>query len=187
MSSHEKFLTVSQGLAILAVPMLVAYFGASIQREISQGQLKKEYVQLAIDVLKQPTNDNEMKLWAQRLLAENSPTPFKQSELLGLIGGMPLVIDIPCPSKTFMVDQEDLTKYLDRIVSVESATPSVGQQSSGKSKAVDSVYLDLPPDAVDAYVNLKGGLAEQRITISYLKDYAKVVCGEARQTSSANP
>lgn len=176
MNGFEKFASISQALAILAVPVLVAYFGASIQREISDGVLKKEYVQLAIDVIKQPNNDKDMRMWAQRLLAENSPTPFTSDERLKLVRGDRIVFDVPCPTAEAMKAPDDLMQYLDQIISVEDALPKNEHPQQASSTAKSTGIEVVSPKIIEAYLKLRGGLAEQRITLSYLQRHVGIIC-----------
>ncbi|SDQ68956.1 hypothetical protein SAMN05216487_3294 [Pseudomonas sp. UC 17F4] len=186
MSGLKTLNALSQTLAILAVPVLVAYFGSSIQREISQGQLKKEYVQLAIDVLKQPTSDNELKGWAQRLLSENSPTPFTRNEKMKLQAGGAFVVELPCPNEDSMKRQESLLVYLDQIVGVEDLESGVSVLNLGMaSKAASNIQVE-SPQFIEAYLKLREGLTEQRIHLEYLQRYAKTFC-EQKSDESLTP
>lgn len=79
----------AQILALVAIPVLVAYFGWKIQEEQRQKEVGRDFVQIAISVLAAPENDHpgsiELKAWAGRLLSSVSPIPFRDDEFQALL------------------------------------------------------------------------------------------------------
>lgn len=78
---------VAQIFAILAVPVLVAGFGMSIQAEMKDKEVGRDFVQIAVSVLSSQSDTDEareLKGWAARLLASASPVPFNERELQAL-------------------------------------------------------------------------------------------------------
>lgn len=68
--------------AALAVPLLVAWIGASIQQTVARASLSKDYVAIAVSVLSSPAPDtgtdkeDPLRLWAVQVLRKHSPVPF---------------------------------------------------------------------------------------------------------------
>lgn len=85
----EHYQIVAQILALVAVPILVAFFGWQIQEGQREREMQKDFVQMAVSVLsaetKQGDGPAELKAWASRLLANTSPVPFKDDEFRALL------------------------------------------------------------------------------------------------------
>jgi len=60
------------------VPVVLAVVGYFIQKSLAEAGLKKDYVQIALSVLREPpSKDSEhMRLWAIAVLDTNSPVPL---------------------------------------------------------------------------------------------------------------
>ena len=67
---------ISKTFSIAAIPIVLATGGWIIQRRLQDQTLQRDYVQLAVTVLKEPASSQDMKDWAVSLLAQNSPVPF---------------------------------------------------------------------------------------------------------------
>lgn len=62
--------------ATIAVPIVVALLGFTIQRSISTESIRKDYVQLAVGILSNQNSDPRLRVFATEILAKNSPVPF---------------------------------------------------------------------------------------------------------------
>lgn len=69
---------ISKTLSIAAIPIVLATGGWLIQKRLQDQTLRRDYVQLAVTVLKEPASTKDMKDWAVNLLSVNSPVPFNQ-------------------------------------------------------------------------------------------------------------
>lgn len=78
---------ISKTFSIAAIPVVLAIGGWMIQRRLQDQTLQRDYVQLAVTVLKEPASSKDMKDWAVSLLAKNSPVPFSQSIQVNLASG----------------------------------------------------------------------------------------------------
>ena len=67
---------ISRTLSIAAIPFVLAVGGWIIQKRLQDQTVKRDYVQLAVTVLKEPASSKDMKKWAVDLLNDNSPTRF---------------------------------------------------------------------------------------------------------------
>ncbi len=79
MDGSQLFIEVSKALSIAAIPVGLAVGGWVLQRTIQKQSLRKEYVALAISILREPDNDkvgNELRAWAVDLLNLNSDVKF---------------------------------------------------------------------------------------------------------------
>lgn len=75
----ETIERVSKTLSIAAIPVVLAIGGWIIQQRLQNQTVSKDYVQLAVSILKEPESSNikpEMREWAVKLLNDNSPTKF---------------------------------------------------------------------------------------------------------------
>ncbi len=74
----ESWKQYSQIVGALAIPLVLAGIGYFVQRSIAETGLKKDYVQMALAVLKdEPTKGNEqLRQWAIAVLDQNSPVPL---------------------------------------------------------------------------------------------------------------
>jgi hypothetical protein len=78
-STWETVERVAKTLSILAIPVVLAIGGWIIQQRLQDKTLSRDYVQLAVSILKEPRSANEdpqMRTWAVQLLNDNSPTKF---------------------------------------------------------------------------------------------------------------
>ena len=75
----ETIERVSKTLSIAAIPIVLSIGGWIIQRQLQNQTVSKDYVQLAVSILKEPESSTikpEMRAWAVQLLNDNSPTKF---------------------------------------------------------------------------------------------------------------
>lgn len=74
----EFWKQIAQIASALAVPLVLAFIGYLVQSSLADAGLKKDYVQMALGVLKdQPTKENEqLRQWAISVLDKNSPVPI---------------------------------------------------------------------------------------------------------------
>lgn len=74
--------SVSKTLSIAAIPVVLAVGGWIIQQRLQDQTVSKDYVQLAVSILKEPESSpikpdrTAMRAWAVKLLNDNSPTKF---------------------------------------------------------------------------------------------------------------
>lgn len=64
-------------LSIIAIPVVLAIGGWIIQKRLQDQSISRDYVQLAVSILKEPEGGKikpEMRAWAVQLLNDNSPT-----------------------------------------------------------------------------------------------------------------
>ena len=67
--------------SIALIPVVLAVGGWIIQQRLQDRTLNKDYVQLAVTILKEPEkpgDKKDMKRWAVKLLNDNSPTKFSE-------------------------------------------------------------------------------------------------------------
>jgi hypothetical protein len=81
MSGFESFVELSKALSIAAIPVVLAVGGWVLQREVQQQSLRKEYVALALSILREPDSEKvgpELRAWAVELLNLNSDVKFDE-------------------------------------------------------------------------------------------------------------
>jgi hypothetical protein len=81
---HRRLETVEQVskiISALAIPIVLAVVGATIQERIGERSLSKDYVTLAVSILQnsKPSDSNDLlRDWAVRLISSNSPISFPE-------------------------------------------------------------------------------------------------------------
>jgi hypothetical protein len=66
-------------LSLVAIPIVIAIYSAKIQESIQRENINRDYVQLAVSVLKEESNANNagLKAWAVKILAKYSVIPLE--------------------------------------------------------------------------------------------------------------
>ena len=95
--NSDKLKTWVSIFSTIATPIVIAIVGQWIQSSISQDGLKKDYVQMATNILNSPeSNKNvELRQWAVNIIDKNSPIPFSQASKENLIQGGMLFVKFP--------------------------------------------------------------------------------------------
>jgi WD40 repeat protein len=92
-SSLDTFERLAKIFAIVAIPVVIpialAIYTAKVQKGSEDETLNRDYVQLAVSLLKEKKNDLDpgIRDWAVDLLAEHSPTKFKPEVIAALKSG----------------------------------------------------------------------------------------------------
>jgi hypothetical protein len=77
--SWDAIERISKTLSIAAIPVVLAVGGWIIQQRLQDQTVSRDYVQLAVSILKEPEGSTikpEVRAWAVKLLNDNSPTKF---------------------------------------------------------------------------------------------------------------
>jgi len=80
-SNWETLERILKTLSIVAIPVVLGVGSWIIQARLQNQTVSRDYVQLAVSILKEPKASNidpEMRTWAVELLNENSPTKFNK-------------------------------------------------------------------------------------------------------------
>lgn len=100
--------------ASVAVPLLIAIFGWVIQSKTSDDTVKKDYVQMALNILNADKEkvDDTMRQWAISVLDINSPVPFSKDMKASLEKGQSISIktSFQLPPSIFMDPPKPLKK-----------------------------------------------------------------------------
>ncbi len=84
----ENMQLVAQILSLLAVPILVAFFGWKIQEGLKEKEVQKDFVQIAVSILSakkvEGGEDAVIRGWAVRLLQKASPVALSDEEMQAL-------------------------------------------------------------------------------------------------------
>lgn len=77
----NKVQSIAAILSSVAIPIVIALVGWWVQSTVSTESIKKDYVQMAVGILKdtEKQKDEEMRKWAVAVLDKYSPIPFSQS------------------------------------------------------------------------------------------------------------
>lgn len=105
MSDQNTFLMKAQSisaiLSAVAIPIVLALSGYAVQQSIAEDGIKKDYLTLAVGMLKTDGDklDPDLKKWASAVITKFSPVPFEgPAEKLGyaiaISPAIPLLPDI---------------------------------------------------------------------------------------------
>lgn len=91
----EKLKLWVQIISSAAIPLVIALMGWLIQSTLSEAGLKKDYVQMAITVLKETPNkeNEELRQWALSIVDKNAPVPIP-TKLRGQLTSIPLITSL---------------------------------------------------------------------------------------------
>jgi hypothetical protein len=96
--SLNKWQSIASIAASIAIPLILAIVGYIVQDKISTEGLRKDYVQIAISILKE-RQDEDLRKWAVKVLDENSPIPFSNDVRMKLEKGTVFVpVAVACPA-----------------------------------------------------------------------------------------
>ena len=91
----KRIQIITSIISAIAIPLLIAFFGWIVQSKISSESVKKDYVQMAVNILTSTAEpDRELREWAVAVLDKNAPVPFSTELRARLTEG---AILIPCP------------------------------------------------------------------------------------------
>jgi len=102
----ERTERVASIASSIAIPLMIALVGWWVQSSISSEGLKKDYVQMAINILQEADKqkDDDLRQWAVAVLEKNSPVPFSPALRSKFFKGafLPWVIRFPTPPAALM-------------------------------------------------------------------------------------
>src|SRR5258707_4684754 len=83
----------------IVIPLALASYSAKVQEGAQKESINRDYVQLAVSILKEKKDDVNPSLrdWATDLLTEHSPTKFEPNLIQGLKSG---ALSFPGPVAT---------------------------------------------------------------------------------------
>lgn len=93
----EKTRAVASILSAAAIPVVLALVGYSVQQSIAEDGIKKDYLTMAIAMLKDGGEklDPELKGWATAVVSKYSPVPFSVEAKNKLGGALYITPSIP--------------------------------------------------------------------------------------------
>jgi hypothetical protein len=108
----DKAQSLATIVSLLAVPTVLAWGGWRIQERIAEQSTKREYVQLAVSILKEPpsresNDEQDLRAWAVSLLEQNSPLPFSKQSRAAL-----LTSRLPARDASMDATWEEARKYM---------------------------------------------------------------------------
>lgn len=101
----NKVQSIAAIVSSVAIPIVIALVGWWVQSSVSNEGIKKDYLQMAIGILKdiEKQKDDEMRKWAVAVLDKNSPVPFSRDLRSKLEEGFVFVsTPFPMPPEALM-------------------------------------------------------------------------------------
>lgn len=104
-STLKKYQAVASIASYIAIPLIIAAIGFVLQSRLGDDGLSKDYVSIAVGILKDnPTEQEpELRKWAVAVLDKHSPIPFSNKTKESLESGMPIIL----PGLTLVPPPED--------------------------------------------------------------------------------
>lgn len=96
----SKVQSIASILSAIALPIVLAVIGYVVQDKLSSEGIKKDYVGIAVGILKDRSlkEDDDMRKWAVAVLDSNSPVPFSKDLKARLERGTSFVpVPVACP------------------------------------------------------------------------------------------
>lgn len=75
----DKAKDIAQVAAMVAVPIILAVGGWSIQSTINEREVQRDYLRLAVEVLANPQSESQTQNWARQVLVKYSPVPMSSA------------------------------------------------------------------------------------------------------------
>lgn len=100
----EKVKAISVILSSIAVPIVLAAIGWAVQRSLADEGIKKDYVQMALGILRDADRkpDDDLRQWALRVIDKSSPIPFSKDLQEKLKHGDVRLVTFPLPPPLMM-------------------------------------------------------------------------------------
>jgi hypothetical protein len=146
----------------IVVPLAIAYYSAQIQKGAQEQAINRDYVQLAVSLLKEKKNDLDPGLrdWAVDLLAQRSPTKFKPEVITALKNGDVSLPDAAISSITMQLLSPD-GRLLARANSLAVQIIDVASEHKIRQFVTPSVVtaLDFSQDSLFLAIGTQDGSA----------------------------
>lgn len=113
---------MAKSLSIIAIPIVLAVGGWVIQHAVSEQSVNKDYVQLAVSILKE-SDDPKLREWAVQLLNDKSSVKFDGAVAQQLLAG-----EIRLPGRVFSTGAID-KKFADDLFSKWNPATDLSQDS----------------------------------------------------------
>jgi hypothetical protein len=105
----DRWQSIASITAAIAIPLILAIFGFLVQNQISSDSLKKDYVEMAINILEENPSmqEKELRIWAATIIEKYSPIPFNQKVKSSLEQGL-IKLFFPDAPKSCMVPANEI-------------------------------------------------------------------------------
>ncbi|MGN8251836.1 DUF2514 family protein [Pseudomonas sp. SMV7] len=157
-SSLQRAQSIATMLSAVAIPLVIAVIGNSVQQTIAENGIKKDYLAIAINILQEGSEKShpDMKAWATAVVSEYSPVPFSAGAKEKL--GETLSNMAPLPKLPNSARQADLLHCESGCLSY--VTDKMATWTLKLSQAGASNGLDLMTTILDESVKMNKELAE---------------------------
>lgn len=187
LENAERMAKIVSLVAIpIVIPLSVAIYTAKIQETAQRESINRDYVQLAVSILKEKPTDISpgLRNWAVDLLAERSPTKFSNQVVAELKSG---AVTLPGPevansirSQASAVSADGKTlAYATRgsLILKDAATEKIRRTAT---KLVSPVSVDISPDGKNVAIADQSGI----ITLWSIQNMAEVTSFRVEQPLS---
>ena len=129
-----------KAMSLLLLPAVIAWGGWQIQDSLSQRDINKDYVELAVSILSKPKDeqDSDLRGWAVELINTTAPVKFNDAVKTKLTEGE---VDLPQLSRTIESNFKSV-KYLDDEFA-KKAAQAVVLFRSGNRQACTAFFISM--------------------------------------------
>lgn len=177
----EALERLSKVLSIALIPLVLAIGGWLIQRQLQDQSIKRDYVQLAVSILKEPENGKvspEIRSWAAQLLNDNSPTKLTSEALSQLSRGkavLPGYLPTSRPIESLQPTVAALARKLIENAALQGIEVRI-VKTMVTNEEQDALYASGRSASGPRLTNAKGGQSMHSQGLAF--DVAPVVNGE---------
>lgn len=141
----SRWQSIASITASIAIPLILAIFGFLVQNQIASEGLRKDYVQIAISILKEnpSAQEKDLRKWAVSVLDENSPIPFSATAKTSLEKGLPSIISklvFPPAPAPCMIPPANLRLYTLINASMKNNQLDLGDPEAFLKSIIDESY-----------------------------------------------
>jgi hypothetical protein len=121
---------LAKTLSIVAIPVVLAIVGWMVQDALSRRTVSRDYVQLAVSVLRASRSEihPDLRIWAVDLLNDNSPTKFSPATIKRLKSGQ-LTLPMDDRFRGLRKKEAFLTLYLRYLVAKEAYSKDASKEN----------------------------------------------------------
>lgn len=138
----ERWQSIASITSSIAIPLILAVIGYLVQNQISSDGLQKDYVEIAINILKEnpSTQEKELRIWAATIIEKYSPIPFNQKVKSSLEQGPLVQLFFPDAPKSCMVPAKEIDIQSFLISKIKKGYLDIGDPNEFKNTLREKGY-----------------------------------------------
>jgi len=113
----ERIESIAKIASLIIIPFVVALTGWWVQSSVAEAGIKKDYVAMAMAILKEKNPDPQLVTWASEVIRQNSPTPLSnelQEKIIRSalnVSHAAALFNLPAPPPLFMEKRKGVADF----------------------------------------------------------------------------